>query len=494
LRVICGVFFLWFSGVYFQRPSRRLMLAGYLAAGASLLWNADTGMVVLVAWTASLMVDAVSRWRETALPVPGTCGGSVGNTLCGVPGQTRWSDSGARNATEGVPYSRSSRPALAIAARVVGHLAMLALTLVVSVGGYALFAWTRSGRLPDLKAFWQYQQIFYSAGFAMLPMKRCELWQPIIFLYLLVVAAGVRRALQGTADAASRWNLFVALYGLGIFSYYEGRSHVLCLGAVLYPAMILACLLSADLAAAWRAAGCSLKNPEARFCWLKLAGCWLLVSFGLIHFVRGLPVVVMHLAQSRLPEEANICNESEIRLLSQRLEGSAAVILSPISNYLHVKTHSWSALPFSSPLEIMLLDQARQARQALDARRKVYLVDDTRESRILLPYVQPEGFQEVQRIDGLTLYAATLPTLARPDGSFPTRPATTSVGNALRGVPGGGSTSVSLPGTARRPFPTGGTASTTHFVRQNSLGNAKQGIPYRGSVVRQVMTIPGHGG
>ena len=44
------------------------MLAGYLAAGASLLWNADTGMVILVAWTASLLVDAVSRRREWPFP------------------------------------------------------------------------------------------------------------------------------------------------------------------------------------------------------------------------------------------------------------------------------------------------------------------------------------------------------------------------------------------------------------------------------------------
>ena len=361
LRVICGVFFLWFAGVYFQRPSRRLMLAGYLAAGASVLWNADTGMVVLVAWTASLMVDAVSRGRSSRLA--------------------------------------------STAAHVAGHAAMLVLTLVLSVGGYALFAWIRSGRLPDLKAFWQYQEIFYSAGYFMLPMRRCELWQPIIFLYLVVVAAGVRRAFQGTADAATKWNLFVALYGLGIFSYYQGRSHVGCLGAVLYPAMILACLLSADLAAAWRAAGCSLKNPEARFCWLKLAGCWLLVSFGLIHFGRALPAVVTHLAQSP-PPKAGVGNESEIRLLRQRLEGSAAVILSPMSNCLHVQTHSWSAVPFSSPAEIVLLAQARQARQTLDDRRTVYLVEDSRENGVLLRYVRPEDFREAERIGSFTLYVA----------------------------------------------------------------------------------------
>ncbi len=359
LRLICGVFFLWFSGVYFQRPSRRLMLAGYLAAAASLLWNADTGLVVLVAWTASLMVDAVSRGAEMRV---------------------------ARTA-----------------ARIAGHLALLVLTLVASVASYALFARIRSGRLPDLRVFWQYQDIFYGAGYFMLPMKRCELWQPIIFLYLVVVAGGVRRALQGTANADTRWNLFVALYGLGVFSYYQGRSHVFCLAAVLYPAMILACLLSADLAAAWRAAGYSLKNPEARFCWMKLAGCWLLVGFGLIHFGRGLPTAVAHLARGR-PREASVYNEAAIGPLRQRLEGSAAVIISPMSNYLHVQTRSYSALPFSSPQEIVLLAQARQARQALDGRRQVYLVDDSRGHGILLRCVRPDRLREVQRIGGLTLY------------------------------------------------------------------------------------------
>ena len=359
LRVICGVFFLWFSGPYFQRPSRRLMLAGYLAAAASLLWNADTGMVVLVAWTASLMVDVVSF-------------GSL---------------------------SRLSP----IAARIAGHLSLAVLTVVLSVAGYALFAWTRSGRLPELNAFWKYQQIFYDAGYFMLPMKRIELWQPIVLLYLVVVAGGVRRALQGTADAATKWHLFVALYGLGIFSYYQGRSHVYCLAAVIYPAMILACLLSADLAAAWRAAGYSLKHPEARFAWMKLAGCWLLVGFGLIHFGRGLPTAVAHLARGR-PREASLYNELAIEPLRKRLEGSAAVILSPVSNYLHVRTHSFSALPFSSPVELVLLAQAREARQALEGRGKVYLIDDSAERGVLLRYVRPEGFRETQRIEDLTVY------------------------------------------------------------------------------------------
>jgi hypothetical protein len=384
LRVICGVFFLWFSGVYFRRPSRWLMLAGYLAAAASLLWNADTGMVVLVAWTATLLVDAVSQ--------VGDC-------------------PDFRSTKRGLSplASRIARTA----ARIAGHLALLVLTLVLSVAGYALFARLRSGRLPDLGAFWQYQEIFYAAGYFMLPMKRCELWQPIVFLYLAVVAGGVRRALQGTADAATKWHLFIALYGLGIFSYYQGRSHVFCLAAVLYPAMILACLLSADLAAAWRAAGCSLKDPAARFCWLKLASCWLLVGFGLIHFGRGLPTAAATLARGR-PREANVYDESAIGPLSERLAGSAAVILSPLSNYLHVRTRSWSALPFSSPQEIVLVAQAGEARQALDGRRQVCLVEDSREEGVLLQYVRPEGFREVQRIGSLTIYAASAPIVDRP--------------------------------------------------------------------------------
>jgi hypothetical protein len=389
LRVICGVFFLWFSGVYFRRPSRRLMVLGYLAAAASLLWNADTGMVVLVAWTASLMVEAVCEVLQTALPSSGARRQSVGNALGGVP------DAGS--------LAR-------IVARIAGHLSLAVLTVVLSVAGYALFAWIRSGRLPDATAYWKYQEIFYAAGYFMLPMKHIELWQPIILLYLVVVACGVRRALLGAADAATKWHLFVALYGLGIFSYYQGRSHVFCLVGVLYPAMILACLLSADLAAAWRAAGYSLKEPEARFAWMKLAGCWLLVGFGLIHFGRALPTAVAHLVRGR-PREARLCDESLIGPLSRRLEGSAAVILSPVSNYLHVRTHSYSALPFSSPAEIILLAQAREARQALEGRKKVYLIDDSAEEGIWLRCVRPEGFREVQRIGTLTVYMdeATIP-------------------------------------------------------------------------------------
>ena len=157
LRVICGVFFLWFAGVYFQRPSRRLMLAGYLAAAASVLWNADTGIVVLVAWTASLMVDAVSRRRLEPVPKPLVVQASrlpkqpgplavQASRLPKQPGPLVVQASRLPKQPGPLVVQASRLPKQPgrlhhknpIAARVAGHLAMLVLTLVVSVGSYAL--------------------------------------------------------------------------------------------------------------------------------------------------------------------------------------------------------------------------------------------------------------------------------------------------------------------------------------------------------------------
>ena len=49
---------------YLRNPDLAAWLAGYLAAGFWLLWNLDTGLVVLVAWFGLQGFRAIASWRE----------------------------------------------------------------------------------------------------------------------------------------------------------------------------------------------------------------------------------------------------------------------------------------------------------------------------------------------------------------------------------------------------------------------------------------------
>lgn len=45
VRVVCGVYFLWFVSVYLTRKNWWTALLGYAAAGFAVLWNTDAGLV-----------------------------------------------------------------------------------------------------------------------------------------------------------------------------------------------------------------------------------------------------------------------------------------------------------------------------------------------------------------------------------------------------------------------------------------------------------------
>ena len=342
LRVVCGAFFIWFVSVYFARKNWWLLLAGYAAAGLSVLWNADTGVVVLIAWTGTNLFDALAthlpNWRKTARAL-------------------------------------------------LLHCLLACLAVAASAGAYNLFAWLRCGQWPKFEAYSQYQRIFYVSGYFMLPMNPCEFWQPVVLIHLVTIFRCMRRLLQRNADATTRWYWFIALYGLGIFSYYQGRSHVCCLTAVLYPAIMLAAFLAVDILRDGQNAGSlrQFRGQSSRYAFAAALGCLLFPAAGLFSFCQTLPEAVEFAAGGRpcLPMMGNL--EPLIQGLRQRIGNSPAVFFSPIANYLHVKTGSYSALPFASPQEIMLLDQVRQTQTVLDESKDLkYVLIDQRDQPFLL--------------------------------------------------------------------------------------------------------------
>ena len=361
LRVLCGAFFLGFVPWYFRHQKPWLMVFGYLASGFAVLWNMDTGMVVLLAWTGVLVFD-----RLALRPI------AIGRLLAGI----------------------------------AVHISLFLLTLAGSFATYAIWARFRSGQFPQPDLFLKYQSIFYGAGFMMLPMRLWEWWQPVILIYVVTIADCLRRVIRGSGEARVRWYFFIAIYGLGIFSYYQGRSHICCLYHVLYPAMILAGFHLIDLLRhiPKRPPWTRFRDPEWRYAVIRLVACGLFVVVGFVHFVVCLPSLMWDMPyendvaeQSATMDRANLdlrrylesipsenkCREWSVAMerasldLRQYLKNSPCLILSPFSNYLHLKTGSYSALPFCSPSEVMLVDQLRDVQDAMEREDTQYVVMQT---------------------------------------------------------------------------------------------------------------------
>jgi len=336
LRVISGMFFVWFVPIYLRSPRISLVAVGYIAAGFWLLWNADTGVVVLVAWFGLQVLRAIGHWRL-----------GIGCTV----------------------------------GKIAGHAMLTALTAMVAVGMYMVFARLRSGQFPDLAAFGEYQRIFYFSGYMTLPMKVWEFWQPVILLYAVVVAWALRRAIWGTLTADMAWYFFIAIYGLGQFSYYQGRSHHENLTTAFFPAVLLGFLVAYD---GWRAVRSVplvelLRDSPRRWIlvWAGLSAIWF--AFGLMNSCRAIkPALALsaktvpHYTAESVPvidrgEAPPIHMQTIPPGIWREMSGKKGVVFGEAGNFALVAMGSRSALPFASPTELALLRQLRQVQRALES-------------------------------------------------------------------------------------------------------------------------------
>jgi hypothetical protein len=175
-----------------------------LVGAIGLMWNFDSGLFIVVAFTAYLL----AQWILT-----------------------RWV-LGAENAR--LPHNMVNR---ALANHIVLTIAVIGLFM-------AALEVKSMGRI-DWRAAFAYQGIFLDLGLMMLPLPRQpHPWMAILTAYLAGMVIAARSWYVRGATAKADTLFFVSLLGLGLFTYYLGRSHVLNLVTVCWPALIVAVLIA----------------------------------------------------------------------------------------------------------------------------------------------------------------------------------------------------------------------------------------------------------
>lgn len=84
----------------------------------------------------------------------------------------------------------------------------------------------RTGEMPDLDLLFRYARLFALAGYAMLPMQWFGFWVAIYLTFCSALAVATIMFLRGDGDRTSTGMLaWIGIFGLGIGSYFAGRSH-----------------------------------------------------------------------------------------------------------------------------------------------------------------------------------------------------------------------------------------------------------------------------
>ncbi|MGA3169798.1 MAG: hypothetical protein ABSE62_02190 [Chthoniobacteraceae bacterium] len=190
--------FLWASRR--ARPSAWLALGVF--GGLGLMWNLDSGIAVAGATLFVLAVEAIAKRNRSAL--------------------------------------------LALVITAVAMAATAAL--------FHLFLEMQAGWKPPMHYTADYQRLYYQSGYVMVPIPlEPHPWWMVAAAYLFGMAFGVQRVLRGNFNATTRLALFLTILGVGLFTYYEGRSVDFNLMNAAWPAILLGAIFADRLLRAIRA-------------------------------------------------------------------------------------------------------------------------------------------------------------------------------------------------------------------------------------------------
>jgi hypothetical protein len=117
------------------------------------------------------------------------------------------------------PVLRSRRSSLELLFDAAGGL-------VVAYALVAMLTLIRAGQLPDLALLFRYAHLFALAGYLSLPTPWFGFWTVIYLTFAAALAVAAVLAVRRSQERATIGMLvWIGVFGLGVGSYYDGRSH-----------------------------------------------------------------------------------------------------------------------------------------------------------------------------------------------------------------------------------------------------------------------------
>jgi len=322
LRILFPAVLLALAQSFAERPRPWMPAALGALGAAAFLWVTDVGVIVLASVFLLLGYDALARRRAWDIPLrlfqAGTAAGLV--------------------------------------------LLVFSLYLRIAYGAF-----------PDFGRLVLYPKAYYIYGNFMLPMPRFGLWVPVLVVYAL----GLLRSLVPLAEGEDRPRgglyFLLSVLGLGLFTYYQGRSVLGNLAAASYPAIVLLALFADDL----RRASPPRERAARRALLVTLLA---LLSFSLPAIVVITPPWIRSIAGklevSRSGDSTDVLRD--VRFLQGLVRpGEKVVILSYHSGLFHLMTRTTNPLDIPSDSELIYRADVSRQLDYVYHRRGTAVIDKT---------------------------------------------------------------------------------------------------------------------
>ncbi|WP_141710813.1 hypothetical protein [Paraburkholderia nodosa] len=286
--------------LYAKKPTIRRAALISLIGSIGSLWNADSGVMVALAFGALLLA--------------------------------KWSALFFRD------KQNSSRERRAILLKLWLHIAIFAMVATTAV----LYLTLKADRSLHWTWLVGYQRLFYGLGFMMLPLPlRASPWMAVLGVYLLGILTAASTWRHSPRSRSADVLLYTCLLGIGLFVYYEGRSHILNLITVSWPALLAASLMADRLV---RATAAGILNRIFVAPAAVAGGVMLLCGLA---FAQGIPALASSakstIAQWSIPASPVVHDEVAF-ISSNTKRGDACVILSKRQGLYYASLHLVSPL------------------------------------------------------------------------------------------------------------------------------------------------------
>jgi hypothetical protein len=337
--------------IFFRFVQRTTFVSSILMSvvGAlGLFWNADTGLFVVLAFGAFLvsklmMVLALNRRKYTRV-----------DAMAWSPKQFIF----AIAAHVGVTFF---------------ILAILFTLLMVKSGEVLNFSW-----------LFEYQKIFFGLGLFMIPLPRqVHPWMPVLGVYLLGLLVSIRSWTSTMDNKRMDVVYYLSVLGLGLFFYYQGRSHILNLISVSWPAVLISMILTDESLRAIRA---KLLPKIQVVLPITFVAILLICCISFSAHIESMVFGVMNPVTSRGLEYSSLVS-NELAFIKERSGNKQeCIILSKRQGIYHAESGLVSPFKGPSLVEMVLKsDQDRLITQVLNGKLKCLYFGVGRYSDAALP-------------------------------------------------------------------------------------------------------------
>lgn len=200
IRQLIPAIALCMGSFYFFNKNRILYFASFIILACSILWNPEFGIVAFLSWALTLSY---------------------------------------------LEFSSNSIKTIII--NIAKHILVALLSIVLCFGFFYINIYLKSGSFPNMMMLFNSMIYFGSLGAGMLPMTLIHPWNFVILIYLTGLTYSIYALFnKSMLTPKTAFILFVSVIGIGLFTYFQGRSHNWNLVWVISPAMILLAI-SADM-------------------------------------------------------------------------------------------------------------------------------------------------------------------------------------------------------------------------------------------------------